>query len=97
MIEHMPRGSVIIDMAAANGGNVEGSIDNQTVNVNGVTIVGNSNLASELPASASRLFAQNIYNFLAQMYQKETKQIVFNYDDELISKTCVAKSGELLM
>ena len=97
MIEHMPRGSVIIDMAAANGGNVEGSIDNQTVNVNGVTIVGNSNLASELPASASRLFAQNIYNFLAPMYQKETKQIVFNYDDELISKTCVAKSGELLM
>lgn len=97
MIEHMPRGSVIIDMAAANGGNVEGSIDNQTVNVNGVTIVGNSNLASELPVSASRLFAQNIYNFLAPMYQKETKQIVFNYDDELISKTCVAKSGELLM
>lgn len=97
MIEHMPHGSVIIDMAAANGGNVEGSLDNQTVNVNGVTIVGNSNLASELPASASRLFAQNIYNFLAPMYQKETKQIVFNYDDELISKTCVAKSGELLM
>ena len=97
MIEHMPRGSVIIDMAAANGGNVEGSIDNQTVNVNGVTIVGNSNLASELPVSASHLFAQNIYNFLAPMYQKETKQIVFNYDDELISKTCVAKSGELLM
>lgn len=75
MIEHMPRGSVIIDMAAANGGNVEGSIDNQTVNVNGVTIVGNSNLASELPVSASHLFAQIFITFWRRCTKKKPNRL----------------------
>lgn len=97
MIDRMPRGSVIVDMASAFGGNVEGSVNNQTVEINGIKIIGNSNLAAGLPNSASRLFAQNIYNFLAPFYHSESRQIVFNYDDELIAKTCVARNGEMLL
>lgn len=94
MIKTMPQGAVIIDMASENGGNVEGSVDNQEVVVNGVTVIGASNLASELPNSASRLFAKNIFNFLKPMYNPEQKQIIFDFDDELINKTCICKDGE---
>lgn len=97
MIQHMPSGAVIIDMATASGGNVEGSKDGETVLLNGIKIVSGSNLASEIPNSASRLFANNIYNFLAPMYQSESRNISFNFDDELISKTCIAKSGQILI
>ena len=95
MIEAMPRGAVIIDMAAEAGGNVEGSQSGKTVTIGGVKVIGNSNLASELPNSASRLFAQNIFNFLTPMYNPQTQEIVFNFNDELIKGTCVCKDGEL--
>lgn len=95
MISNMPHGSIIIDMATESGGNVEGSVNNETVVINDVTIIGNSNLASELPNSASQLFAKNIFNFLAPMYNKDTKDIKFNFDDELIKGTCICKDGTL--
>lgn len=95
MIETMPSGSVIIDMAADNGGNVEGSIPNKTVEISGVKIIGNSNLAAEIPSSASRLFANNIYNFLAPMFNKDQNKIIFNFEDELIDKTSICKEGKL--
>lgn len=95
MIEAMPHGAVIIDMAAEAGGNVEGSQSGKTVTIGGVKVIGNSNLASELPNSASRLFAQNIFNFLTPMYNPQTQEIVFNFNDELIKGTCVCKDGEL--
>lgn len=97
MVENMPQGSVIIDMASASGGNVEGSADNQTIDINGTTVIGNSNLAAGVPNSASLLFAKNIFNFLSPMYQKEHRHFIFNFEDELISKTCVAKNGEILI
>lgn len=95
MISSMPKGSVIVDMATDSGGNVEGSKNDEIVEINGVKIIGNSNLASELPASASQLFAKNIFNFLAPMYNLSTKEIVFNFSDELIKETCICKDGQL--
>lgn len=95
MLRSMPNGSVVVDMAAAAGGNVEGSQDNQTVRVNGVTIIGNSNLAAALPASASTLFAQNVFNFLNAMYDPQNQTLTFNFADELIDKTCICKDGQL--
>ena len=91
----MPKGAVIIDMAAASGGNVEGSINAQTVELGGVKIIGNSNLAAKLPTSASALFARNIYNFLAPMMDKKGR-INFNFDDELVAGTCAVRNGEVL-
>lgn len=95
MIKNMPRGAVIVDLATEAGGNVEGSQNNAVIDINGVTIIGNSNLAAEIPYSASRLFANNIFNFLSPMYEAEQKTIIFNYTDELIHDTCICKDGNL--
>lgn len=97
MLDRMPRGAVIIDMAAAAGGNVDGSVDRKTVEINGITIVGNSNLAAGVPHSASILFANNLYNFLASQYHSETHTLTFNYEDELVKSTCIAKAGKVLI
>ena len=96
MLKDMPAGAVIIDMAAGSGGNVDGSVNGETVKKHGVTIQGNSNLAAELPQSASSLFARNIYNFLTPMYNVERRQIEFNYADELIKATCICRDGQIL-
>ena len=95
MLAAMPKGAVIVDMASASGGNIEGSINAQTVELGGVKIIGNSNLAAKLPASASALFARNIYNFLAPMMDKKGR-INFNFDDELVAGTCAVRNGEVL-
>lgn len=96
MLKNMPKGSVIIDMATASGGNVEGSEDNKTVEINGIKIIGNSNLAAEIPNSASLLYAKNIFNFISPMYNHEAEQIIFNFNDELIKGTCICKDGKLI-
>lgn len=96
MLKNMPQGAVVIDMAAESGGNVEGSQEGETIFSDGITLIGNSNLAAELPASASALFAKNIYNFLQPMYQTDKKKIDFNFDDELVKGTCVIKEGDML-
>ena len=85
----------MIDMAAAAGGNVEGSQDNQTVRIGDVTVIGDSNLAAGVPASASTLFARNVFNFLNAMYNPETQNITFDFADELVAKTCICKDGQL--
>lgn len=95
MLKMMPYGSVIIDMATATGGNVEGAQDNKTVEINGIKIIGNSNLAASIPNSASMLFARNIFNFIAPMYNSETKELVFNFHDELVEATCICQGGKL--
>ena len=95
MLAAMPKGAVIIDMAAAAGGNVEGSINGQKVEICGVNIIGNSNLAARFPASASALFARNVYNFLAPMLDKKGG-VDFNFGDELVAGTCAVKNGRVL-
>lgn len=95
MLKNLPAGGIIIDMAAENGGNVEGTQNNKTIETNGITIIGNSNLAAEVPFSASRLFSGNIFNFIAPMYDAAQKNIIFNYADELINSTCICKDGNL--
>jgi len=97
MLKNMPQNSVIIDMASAYGGNVEGSQDNAIIEKNGIKIIGNSNLASAIPFSASRLFAQNIYNFVYNIVDKTTLKLNLNFDDEIISATCICNNGHNLL
>ena len=59
----MKPGSIIIDLAAATGGNTARTVNNEAVVYNGVTIVGNNNLASSMPADASKLYGRNLLNF----------------------------------
>lgn len=96
MLEQMPKGSVVIDMAASSGGNVEGSEEGHLIDINGVRVMGNSNLAAGVPTSASLLFAKNIYNFLNAQYNPKTNEFKFNFDDDLVAQTCVTKDGKFL-
>ena len=94
-VEKMKRGSVIIDLASANGGNCEVVVDNQEIDYNGVKIVGNSNFPSELPEDASRMFGNNMVNFIELLTSKENN-LEINFEDEIVRETCVAHHGEVI-
>lgn len=88
MIDGMKNGSVIIDLASATGGNTSVTKNNETINYKGVSIVGNSSLASTMPFDASKMYGKNICNFLQLIIDKEGK-INLNMEDELVKGTCV--------
>lgn len=92
MVKDMQPGSVIIDLAAASGGNCEGSVANKTVIENGVKIIGASNLPGEIPAESSKLYSRNLFNFVEYITNKEFKEITINFEDEII-KSCVLTHG----
>ncbi len=94
MIAAMKNGSVIIDMAAATGGNTELTKNDETVIYNGVSIVGNSALAATMPSDASKLYGKNILNFLQLMIDKEGK-FNLNFEDDLVKGTCIVHGGEI--
>jgi H+-translocating NAD(P) transhydrogenase subunit alpha len=95
MMDGMRNGSVIIDIAAATGGNTPFTKNNETVIRNGVTIVGNSNLPSTMPSDASKLYGKNVLNFLQLIITKEG-QLNLNWEDELVKGSCVTHNGEVL-
>ena len=94
MITAMRRGSVIIDIAAATGGNTPVTKNNETINYHGVTIVGNSNLPATMPSDASRMYGKNVLNFLQLIINKEA-QINLNWEDDLVKGSCVTHGGEI--
>jgi len=82
MVASMKPGSVIVDLAAANGGNVEGSVaDEVVVTPNGVTIVGYTDLAGRLPAQASQLYSTNLVNLMKLLTPGKDGELVLNWDD----------------
>lgn len=89
MIKAMKNGSVIIDIAAATGGNTSVTKNNETIVYNGVTIVGNSNLPSTMPFDASKMYGKNICNFLQLIIDKEGK-LNLNMDDDLVKGTVIS-------
>lgn len=95
MISKMRKGSVIIDIAAATGGNTELTQNAETVVYNGVTIIGDSTLASGMPADASKLYGKNVSNFLALIITKEGL-LNLNFEDDLVKGSCVTHEGKLM-
>lgn len=95
MINAMRSGSVIIDIAAATGGNTPVTKNNETIVHNGVSIVGNSNLQATLPSDASKLYGKNILNFLQLIITKEAT-INLNWDDDLVKGSCITHGGEVV-
>lgn len=89
MIGKMKNGSVIIDIAAATGGNTAVTQNDQTIVYNGVTIVGNSNLPATMPYDASKMYGKNICNFLQLIIDKEGKYFL-NTEDDLVRGTLVS-------
>lgn len=95
MLKGMRNGSVIIDIAAASGGNTPFTRNNETVVYNGVTIVGDSNLPATMPSDASKLYGKNILNFLQLITSKEG-QLNLNWEDDLVKGSCIAHGGEVV-
>ncbi len=89
MIQVMPKGSVIYDLAAIQGGNSELTQVDKIIDNNGVKIMGEANILNKLPVSASNLYAKNIFNFVNNLYDKEKKNFQINLEDEIIEKTKV--------
>jgi NAD(P) transhydrogenase subunit alpha len=92
MIESMRNGSVIVDLAAASGGNTERTQNNTTIQHNGVSIVGNSLLQGTLPSDASKLYGKNVLNFL-QLITDKSGGLNLNFEDDLVKGSCIAHQG----
>jgi H+-translocating NAD(P) transhydrogenase subunit alpha len=95
MIEAMKKGSVIIDLAAATGGNTELTKNEETLVHNGVTIAGASDLPSSMPYDASKLYGKNVWNFLQILLDKEGK-LNLNFADDLVKGACITHDGEVV-
>jgi NAD(P) transhydrogenase subunit alpha len=92
----MRPGSVIVDLAAEAGGNVEGTVAGDTVEKHGVKIVGASNLARSLAADSSALFSRNLYNFLSAFWDKEQARPVLPGDDEIVKGIRLTQGGKIV-
>lgn len=95
MIEDMRAGSVIVDLASVTGGNTDLTKDSVTVMHNGVAIIGNSALASTMPADASKLYAKNVLNFLKLIIDKDGNMNL-NFEDDLVKGSCIANNGAVV-
>jgi NAD(P) transhydrogenase subunit alpha len=97
MVRSMRPGSVIVDLAVERGGNCELSKPGETVTTEtGVKIVGHLNVPGRLAASASALYARNLYAFVETLIDKETKQLSVKWDDELVRATCLTRDGAIV-
>jgi H+-translocating NAD(P) transhydrogenase subunit alpha len=89
MISNMQSGSIIYDLAAIQGGNTVFTEANKVIDKDGVKIMGETNILNKLPTSASNLYAKNVFNFVANLYDKDNKKININLEDEIIEKTLI--------
>ncbi|MFL6802490.1 MAG: Re/Si-specific NAD(P)(+) transhydrogenase subunit alpha [Xanthobacteraceae bacterium] len=96
MVEAMKPGSVVVDLAVERGGNCELSVPGEVVEHNGVKIVGHLNVPGRLPATASSLYARNLYAFVETLVDKSAKALAVKWDDELVQATCLTRDGHII-
>ena len=96
MVSAMSQGSVVVDMAVGTGGNVEGSVPNETIDLNGVKIVGNTNLPGELPYHSSQVYSSNIFNLIDEFWNEEEKKLNLDITDEILSICLVSHEKEYI-
>lgn len=96
MVQSMRPGSVIIDLAVERGGNVEGAKPGEIAVVGPAKIVGYLNVPGRLAASASALYAKNLYTFIETMIDKKEKTLAINWDDEIIKGTALTRDGAIV-
>ena len=95
MVEGMAPGSAIVDLAAETGGNRELTQAGETVEHNGVKILGPVNLAGTMPFHASMMFSKNLVTFVMEMVNKEDGALNLDFENETISGTCVTFENEI--
>jgi proton-translocating NAD(P)+ transhydrogenase subunit alpha len=87
---------VLVDLAVERGGNIEGGRNGETVEVEGIKIVGLPNLAGRVAASASNLYARNLFSFIETLVDKSTKALAVKWDDELVKATALTRDGAVI-
>ena len=96
MVEAMKPGSVIVDMAVSSGGNVEGSVEDEYVLHEGVTIIGMSNLPGEVAMDASQVYGSNLFNMIEEYWDVENKDFKFDLSDEILNGCVITNDGEVI-
>jgi len=96
MVASMRPGSVVVDLAVERGGNVEGAVPDSVTEVGGVKIVGYRNVPGRLAATASSLYAKNLFAFLEILIDKKTKALAVDWDDEIVKATALTRDGAIV-
>ncbi|MDH3642566.1 MAG: Re/Si-specific NAD(P)(+) transhydrogenase subunit alpha [Gammaproteobacteria bacterium] len=96
MVEAMQPGSVVVDMAVETGGNVEGSVLNDVVDVGGVKIIGQGNLPSQVARHASDMYSANLFNLLDDFWDSEEKKLNLDPEDEIIQGCVITRDGAIV-
>jgi H+-translocating NAD(P) transhydrogenase subunit alpha len=96
MVESMRPGSVIVDLAVERGGNVEGVKPDTIAETRGVKVIGYRNMPGRLAATASSLYAKNLYAFLETLIDKKTKSLAVNWDDDIVKATALTREGAIV-
>ncbi len=96
MISEMKKGSVIVDMAAESGGNVEGSVAGQTVEIDGVTIIGDGNWTNFVAKDASVMYSSNLFNLIDEFWDEESKSFKLDFENEIVKGCVITHEGEIV-
>ena len=96
VVAGMRPGSVVVDMAVESGGNVEGSVEGEVVDVNGVSIIGLGNLPSQVARNASDMFGANLVNMLDEFWDPETKVLNLDPEDEIVAACVITRDGQIV-
>ncbi|GAB5516150.1 Re/Si-specific NAD(P)(+) transhydrogenase subunit alpha [Rhodopirellula baltica] len=96
MVLGMQTGSVVVDMAVETGGNVEGSVLNEIVDVEGVQIIGQGNLPSEVSRNASEMYSNNLTALIDEFWDTESKRLMFNPEDEIVQAAVITRGGKIV-
>lgn len=96
MVEGMKPGSVVVDMAVESGGNVEGSVLDQVVDVNGVKVIGQGNLPGEVARNASEMYSNNLFNLFDEFWDEEAKSLNLDPEDEIVDACVITRDGAVV-
>jgi NAD(P) transhydrogenase subunit alpha len=96
MVDAMQRGGVIVDMAVESGGNVEGSQADAVVDVDGVSIVGVSNLPAEVSRDASQMYSSNLFNLVTEFWDEENKTFNLDLGDDILQGCVITHEGVIV-
>ncbi len=96
MVEAMQPGSVVIDMAVETGGNVEGSELDKVVEINGVKVVGQGNLPSQVSRNASDMYSNNLFNLIDHFWDDEAKSLTLDPEDEIVQSSVITRDGAIV-
>ena len=96
MVAGMRRGSVVVDMAAETGGNVEGSVLDEILDWNGVKVIGLGNLPSEVASNASEMYSANVTHFIDEFWDAESKRFALDAGDEIVAGCLLTRDGAIV-